>query len=197
MTEPRWLVVGLGNPPSDYAGTRHNVGAETVEALASRLGTGLTRTRRIGCRTAETRTGDVRLVLAVPEGYMNESGRPVASAATWFKVAPAQVIVVHDDLDLAVGSVRVKRGGGHGGHNGLRDIDRALTTNDYLRVRIGIGRPPGTTEARDHVLRRPSSDERAVLDDAIARAADAVTGLALEGLEATQNRLHAPGDDTR
>ena len=123
---------------------------------------------------------------------MNESGRPVRAAADWFKVAPERTIVVHDDLDLPVGAVRVKRGGGHGGHNGLRDLDRTLGTPDYLRVRIGIGRPPGQSAARDHVLRRATGEERTALDAAIGRAADAVLSLVAEGLEATQNRLHAP-----
>ncbi|MEY3019767.1 MAG: hypothetical protein RLZZ272_751 [Actinomycetota bacterium] len=193
MTAPRWLVVGLGNPPGEYAGTRHNVGAETVDALAERSSATLARNRKVGCRVVETRHDGQVLVLAVPEGYMNESGRPVRSAADWFKVGPERTIVVHDDLDLPVGVVRVKRGGGHGGHNGLRDLDRTLGTPDYLRVRIGIGRPLGTTEARDHVLRRASGPERTVLDEAIGRAADAVLSLVSDGLEATQNRMHAPG----
>lgn len=197
MTPRRWLVVGLGNPPSEYAGTRHNIGADVVEALALRAGASLARNRKVGCRVAEVRHGGDHVVLAVPEGYMNESGRPVRSASAWFRVPSDTLVVCHDDLDLPVGSVRLKRGGGAGGHNGLRDIDRALTTSDYLRVRIGIGRPPGTTEPRDHVLRRPGPEERTMLDDAIARAAVAVEGLARDGLEATQNRLHAPGDDVR
>jgi len=192
VTGPRWLVVGLGNPPAEYAGTRHNVGAETVELVAGRSGGTLSRNRKVACRVAEVRHGGHALVVVAPEGYMNESGRPVRAALDWFKVGPERVIVVHDDLDLAVGSVRVKRGGGAGGHNGLKDIDRTLGTPDYLRVRIGIGRPPGTSAARDHVLRRATGEERLVLDAALGRAADAVLSIVEAGLEATQNRMHAP-----
>lgn len=192
MTDPRWLVVGLGNPPAEYAGTRHNVGAETIDVLAERLGVAASRNRKVGCRIAEARHDGHALVLAAPEGYMNESGRPVRAAADWFKVGPERTIVVHDDLDLPVGSVRVKLGGGHGGHNGLRDVDRTLGTADYFRVRIGIGRPPGTGAARDHVLRRATGAERTMLEEAIGRAADAVLSLVTDGLEATQNRMHAP-----
>lgn len=192
MTGARWLVVGLGNPPAEYAGTRHNVGAETVELLAERLGTSLARNRRVSCRIAEARHAGHPVVLAVPDGYMNESGRPVRAATAWFKVGPAELVIVHDDLDLPAGTVRVKRGGGAGGHNGLRDVDRTLGDPDYLRVRIGIGRPPGTSVARDHVLRRAAGEERRVLDEARERAADAVLTLVTEGLEATQNRVHAP-----
>lgn len=192
MSAPRWLVVGLGNPPEEYAGTRHNVGAETVDALARRLGVAPARNRKVGCRIAEARQDGHGLVLAAPEGYMNESGRPVRAAADWFKVGPERTVIVHDDLDLPVGTVRVKQGGGHGGHNGLRDVDRTLGTPEYLRVRIGIGRPPAASAARDHVLRRAGGAEREALDAAIGRAADAVLSLVTDGLEATQNRLHAP-----
>lgn len=197
MTSSRWLVVGLGNPPGEYAGTRHNVGAETIDLLARRSGVAPARNRKVGCRVAETRHDGRPVVLAAPEGYMNESGRSVRAAVDWFKVPPDHLVVVHDDLDLPVGAVRVKSGGGHGGHNGLRDLDRTLGTPDYLRVRIGIGRPPGQAAARDHVLRRASGPERSVLDEAIERAADAALSLVKDGLEATQNRVHAPDTTDR
>jgi peptidyl-tRNA hydrolase, PTH1 family len=201
VSDRRSLLVGLGNPPGEYAGTRHNVGAETVELLAERLAAPLSRNRKVACRVSEVRHAGAHLVLAAPEGYMNLSGRPVRSAADWYRVAVPDVIVCHDDLDLPVGVVRVKRGGGHGGHNGLRDIDRALGSPDYLRVRVGVGRPPGATAARDHVLRRPTGAEREELAVARERAADAMLALVTEGLEVTQNRFHArsegaePADD--
>lgn len=194
MSERRVLLVGLGNPPGEYAGTRHNVGAETIDRIAERLGAPLSRNRKVGCRVAEVRHGGAHLVLATPEGYMNLCGRPVRATADWYRVPVEDVVVCHDDLDLPVGSLRVKRGGGHGGHNGLRDLDRAFGSPDYLRVRVGVGRPPGSTAARDHVLRRPTGGERDTLDAARERAADAMLALVTDGLEATQNRFHAPSD---
>jgi len=188
VTGARWLVAGLGNPPADYAGTRHNVGAEAVEAMAA--GAGLSRNRRAGCRTAEVRLGGAPVVLAVPESFMNVSGAPIVRAMGWHKIAREHLIVVHDDLDLPLGELRIKRGGGHGGHNGLKDVDRALGDTDYLRVRIGVGRPPGTTAAADHVLRPFTSDEQAEVANVLAQAGDVVASLVQDGLEATQNRYH-------
>lgn len=188
MTSTRWLVAGLGNPPADYAGTRHNVGAAAVEALA--IGAGLKRNRRAGCRTADIRLGGAPVVLAVPESFMNESGTPIVRAMGWHKVGVEHLILVHDDLDLPFGEVKVKRGGGNGGHNGLKDVDRALGSGGYLRVRIGVGRPPGTTVAADHVLRPFTSDERPEVANVLSAAGDAVTSLVQDGLEATQNRFH-------
>jgi peptidyl-tRNA hydrolase, PTH1 family len=190
VTDGRWLVAGLGNPPDGYAGTRHNVGAELVEALASDAGTTLSRNRRAGCRTAEVRLGGAPVVLAVPESYMNVSGGPVQRAAGWYRVPVARIVVCHDDLDLPLGEVRLKRGGGAGGHNGLKDLDRALGTADYLRVRIGVGRPPGDSAAADHVLRPFAPAERDVVATVLTTAATAVGTLIAEGLEAAQNRHH-------
>lgn len=188
MTSTRWLVAGLGNPPADYAGTRHNVGAEAVEALAD--ANGLKRNRRAGCRTAEVRLGGAPVVLAVPESFMNVSGTPIVRAMGWHKVGVEHLVVVHDDLDLPLGELRVKRGGGNGGHNGLKDVDRALGSSDYLRVRIGVGRPPGSTVAADHVLRPFTSDERPEVATVLAAVGDVVASLVQDGLEATQNRYH-------
>ncbi len=188
----RHLVVGLGNPESDYAGTRHNVGADTVRLLARRHHRDLDGNKRIRAEATEVDLGGgVRLALVVPSCFMNESGGPVQAAARWYSVEPADVIVVHDEIDLPVGRLRVKLGGGHGGHNGLKDVDRALGTRDYGRVRIGVGRPPGRQPARDHVLRRFSSSDREVVDIVLEHAADAVEGLATEGLDAAQNRWNA------
>jgi len=190
VTAGRWLVAGLGNPPAEYAGTRHNIGAEAVERLAIDAGSALSRNRRTGCRTAEIRLRGESVVLAVPEAYMNLSGGPVQRAAGWYRIPPDRLIVVHDDLDVPLGELRLKRGGGNGGHNGLRDLDRALGTPDYLRVRIGVGRPVGETPAADHVLRAFSSEERAVVATVLTTAAEAVASLVGDGLEAAQNRHH-------
>lgn len=189
--EDRWLVAGLGNPEDDYAGTRHNVGADVVRTLARREHAPLARNKRVRCEVAETRFGDRRVALVVPSGYMNNAGGPVQQAAAWFNADPQQVIVVHDDLDVAVGAIRLKRGGGHAGHNGLRDVDRALGTRDYLRVRIGIGRPPGRQPARDFVLRRFTPAEREHIEVTLEEAADAIELLVRQGLEPAQNRYHA------
>lgn len=188
--DDRWLVVGLGNPESEYGGTRHNVGADAIRALARREHTDLSRNKRIGCEVAETRFGAARVALAIPSGYMNLSGGPTQQAARWFKAEPGRVIVIHDDLDVPVGQLKVKLGGGHAGHNGLRDIDRALGTREYLRVRIGIGRPPGRMPAKDFVLRRFQPADRELVDVSIVEAGDAVESLVREGLDATQNRFH-------
>ena len=190
MTDGRWLVAGLGNPPAEYAGTRHNVGAELVERLASDAGSPLSRNRRAGCRTAEVRIAGAPVVLAVPESYMNVSGGPVQRAAGWYRVPVARLVVCHDDLDLPLGELRLKRGGGSGGHNGLKDLDRALGTPDYLRVRIGVGRPPGESAAADHVLRPFAAAERDAVATVLTTAGEAVATLIREGLEVAQNRYH-------
>jgi peptidyl-tRNA hydrolase, PTH1 family len=187
----RWLVAGLGNPGADYEATRHNVGADAVRLLADREHAPLSRNKRVRCEVAEVRADGVPLVLAVPTAYMNRSGDPVQSAASWFKVPPERVIVVHDELDLPVGALRLKRGGGNAGHNGLRDVDRALGTRDYVRVRIGVGRPPGRMPGRDHVLRRFQPADRETIDVVLADAADAIVQVVTEGLEPAQNRYHS------
>ena len=190
MSEQRWLVVGLGNPEETYGATRHNVGADAVRGIAAREQVALSRNKRVRCELAEIRLGAARVVLAVPSSYMNTSGGPVQAAAAWYKVGVEQLIVCHDDLDLPVGELRLKRGGGHGGHKGLVDIDRALGARDYLRVRLGIGRPPGRMPAKDYVLRRFAPAEREQVDVAISEAGDAIASLVAEGLEPTQNRYH-------
>ena len=190
MTDGRWLVAGLGNPPAEYAGTRHNVGAELVEQLAVDAGSALSRNRRAGCRTAEVRLAGASVVLAVPESYMNVSGGPVQRAAGWYRIPVARLIVCHDDLDLPLGELRLKRGGGAGGHNGLKDLDRAFGTPEYLRVRIGVGRPPGERAAADHVLRPFAAEERPVVATVLTAAGEAVATLIREGLEVAQNRYH-------
>jgi PTH1 family peptidyl-tRNA hydrolase len=188
--DDRWLVVGLGNPEAEYGGTRHNVGADVVRAFARREHAELARNKRTRCEVAEVALAGRRFVLAVPQSYMNLSGGPAQQVAAWFKVPVERTIVCHDDLDLEVGQLRVKRGGGHGGHNGLKDVDRALGSREYLRVRVGVGRPPGRMPAKDHVLRRFPPAEREAVDVVVEEAVDAIVSLATDGLEPTQNRYH-------
>lgn len=194
MAGDRWLVVGLGNPGAEYAGTRHNIGADAVRLLAQREHTELARNKRVRCEVAEVRAlgaSAVPAALVVPTTYMNLSGGPVQAAAGWFKVPAERIVVLHDDLDIPVGGLKLKAGGGHAGHNGLKDIDRALGTRDYVRIRLGVGRPPGRMPSKDYVLRRPSPADREALDVVLEHAADAVVQLIDEGLEPTQNRHHS------
>ncbi|HEY2724287.1 MAG TPA: aminoacyl-tRNA hydrolase [Pseudonocardiaceae bacterium] len=183
------LVVGLGNPGPGYAGNRHNVGFMVLDELARRVG-GRFRSHKSGADVLEGRLAGRRTVLARPRCFMNLSGGPVAGLARFFKVPPSDVVVVHDDLDLDHGVIRLKRGGGEGGHNGLRSISSSLGSRDYLRVRFGIGRPPGRMDPADYVLRDFSSVERRELDLLVDRCADAVEQLLSQGLSTTQNHLH-------
>lgn len=192
VADDRWLVVGLGNPGKAYAGTRHNVGAEAVRALAERLGLTLKPNRKLGGEAADgvDRPGGARCTLLVPGTYMNRSGGPVQQALAFYKLGMDRLVVCHDDLDLPVGTVRLKRGGGDGGHKGLADI-RQKVGADSLRVRIGIGRPQGRQDPADYVLKPFSRAERDDADRAVATAGDAVLDLLADGLEAAQNRHHA------
>jgi PTH1 family peptidyl-tRNA hydrolase len=187
----RALVVGLGNPGSEYAQTRHNIGVRVVELLAARAGGGRFAKHKTNADVLEGRLAGRRVVLAVPRTYMNVSGGPVAGLLRYYGVAPADLVVVHDDLDLGFGVVRLKQGGGAGGHNGLRSISASIGTKDYLRVRFGIGRPPGRQDPADFVLKRFSGAERKELEFAVDLAADAAEALLREGLEPAQNRFHA------
>ncbi len=170
-----WLIVGLGNPGPQYAATRHNAGALVVDELAARRDTSF-KAHRGNARVAETwlRPGAARLVLAKPNSFMNLSGGPVASLAAYYGVDVDRVVVVHDELDIPFDTVKLKTGGGHGGHNGVRDVAKALGTADFARVRVGIGRPPGRQDAADWVLQNWSAAERAALPNLVADAADAV-----------------------
>ncbi|WP_062077980.1 aminoacyl-tRNA hydrolase [Demequina globuliformis] len=186
------LIVGLGNPGDTYAGTRHNIGQMVIDELAARSGSKLSVHKKSRTRAATVRIGGEPVVVAVPMSYMNVSGGPVSSLAAYQSVAPADVIVVHDELDLPFGQVKLKRGGGSGGHNGLKDITKALGTPDYVRVRVGIGRPPGSMDAATFVLKPFSGAERKELDLLIALAADAAEGVVTDGLEAAQQYFHSP-----
>jgi PTH1 family peptidyl-tRNA hydrolase len=184
------VVVGLGNPGPRYAGNRHNVGAMVVDELAARVG-GKFKAHKAGADVLEGRLSGRRVVLAKPRSFMNVSGGPVAGTARFFKVAPADIVVVYDELDIPFASVRLKIGGGENGHNGLRSITKSLGTKDYHRVRIGIGRPPGRMDPADFVLRDFSTVERKELPFLLDKAADAVEALVANGLEAAQNTFHA------
>jgi len=182
------LVVGLGNPGPAYRGNRHNVGAMVLDLLAERMRARF-KAHKGRAEVVEGRLGPLpgaRAVLAKPRSYMNESGGPVAGLCGFYKIPLERLVVVHDELDLPYGSLRLKRGGGDNGHNGLRSITRALGP-DYLRVRFGVGRPPGRMDPADYVLRDFAPAERKDLDYHLDRAADAVETLVLSGLTPTQN----------
>ncbi|WP_119727270.1 aminoacyl-tRNA hydrolase [Thermomonospora amylolytica] len=185
-----WLVVGLGNPGPGYAGNRHNAGFMVLDVLAARAG-GRFRSHRSRADVVEGRLAGRRVVLAKPRSYMNESGGPVAGLRDFFKVPAERIVVVHDELDIPFGAVRLKRGGGAGGHNGLRSIAKSLGTPEFLRVRFGIGRPPGRMDPAAFVLKDFSAAERKELDLQVELAADAVECLLAEGLEAAQNSYHS------
>ncbi|RXZ70960.1 aminoacyl-tRNA hydrolase [Agromyces albus] len=193
VAENTWLVVGLGNPGAQYAGNRHNVGEMVADALAARLGAAF-KTHKTPARVAEgfVRPGGPKLVIAKPNGYMNTSGGPVSALLKFYSLAPSRLIVVHDELDIPFDTVRLKHGGGHGGHNGLRDIAKALDSGDFTRVRVGIGRPPGRQDAADFVLKDFSGTERGMLPNLLSDAADAVEAVVSDGLVAAQQRFHSP-----
>jgi PTH1 family peptidyl-tRNA hydrolase len=185
----RWIVVGLGNPGARYEKTRHNLGAMVLDALAKRTGAGL-RSHKSGCLTDETKLAGERVVLARPTSYMNESGRPVGALMRWYKADPERLIVVHDELDIPFDEVRVKLGGGVAGHNGLRSVASHLGTKDFIRVRVGVSRPPGRQDAADYVLSEFSSNERKVLPEVVERAADAVELILERGVERAMNDIN-------
>ena len=186
-----WLVAGLGNPGPAYVGHRHNVGYLVADELASRLGTTFRAHKAARADVVEGRLGEPgteapRIVLGRARCYMNESGGPLKALATFYKVAPERLIVVHDELDLPFGTLRVKLGGGDNGHNGLRSLRSSLGTGDFYRVRVGIGRPTGRRDVSDHVLSDYSANERRDVPFQVDRAADAVESLIVDGLAATQ-----------
>jgi len=184
-----WLVVGLGNPGEQYAGNRHNAGYFVVELLAERIG-GRFKSHKARADVVEGRLGANRVVLAKPRSYMNESGGPVKALRDFYKVPTERLVAVHDELDIPYGALRLKRGGGDNGHNGLRSITKALGDKEYLRVRFGIGRPPGRMDPAAFVLKDFSATERKEFPFLVDRAADAVESLLEKGLEPTQNMYH-------
>lgn len=191
MAGQRWLIVGLGNPGREYAGNRHNAGAMVAELLAARVGSVLRR-HRSHANVAEGVLAAVPVTIGVPRSYMNLSGSQVAALRDFYKIPPQRIVVIHDELDVPFGDIRLKRDGGAGGHNGLRSVSSALGTPDFYRVRVGIGRPPGRSDPAEFVLRDFSAAQRSELPLLLDRAADAVEALMRDGLEPAQNAFHAP-----
>ena len=183
------LVVGLGNPGARYAKTRHNVGFLVVERLADRAGTSVER-KLFGALVADAQVGGKKSLLALPQQFMNLSGQPTASLMGFYKVPVADVVVVHDDMDLPYGRLRVRVGGGHGGHNGIRDIQR-LVGNEFVRVRFGVGRPPPPMDPADYVLGTWSSEETSQLTSLVDAAADAVECVFRDGSAKAMNTFNA------
>jgi peptidyl-tRNA hydrolase, PTH1 family len=183
-----WIVLGLGNPDDEYGNTRHNAGAMVVALLAARAGAKLKRSSRTRALVAEVRDGDARVVLARPASYVNESGGPASLLARWYKTPVERIVVVHDEIDLAYGKLQVRQDGGTAGHNGLKDVAKALGSPDFLRVRIGVGRPPGRKDPADYVLEpiaKRDAEDFAVL---VERAADAAMDLVHLPLARAQDR---------
>lgn len=189
MSDERFLIVGLGNPGPRYAATRHNAGFFVLDELAGRMHASF-KAQKTRSDVAEGRLAGTPSVLAKPRSYMNESGGPVSLVSRFYKLGVEHLIVVHDELDLPFGTVRLKRGGGEGGHNGLKSISSALGSKDYVRVRFGIGRPPGRQDPAEYVLREFAAAERKDLEYLIDRAADAVEAVLSQGLTAAQNEYN-------
>ena len=190
-----WLIVGLGNPGPEYEKTRHNIGQMVLDELAKEVGGSFKKHSKASAVVVEGRLGfgGPKVILMKSLGYMNTSGGPVSAVAKFYGIDPDHIIVVHDELDIPFDTIKLKIGGGEGGHNGLRDITKALGTKDYYRVRTGIGRPPGRMDTADFVLKPFSSTEAKDLPFLISNAADATVMLIKEGLQATQQRYHGAG----
>ena len=185
----RWIVFGLGNPGDRYAKTRHNAGILVLQHLLERTGSKV-KSHKTGALVAEVSLAGESVVLARSTGYMNESGRPLGQLVRFYKTSPEQVIVVHDELDIPFGEVRIKVGGGTAGHNGLKSVGNHLSSKEFVRVRIGISRPAGQMDAADYVLQNFSGSERSQLDDLIERAADAVERVLEVGSEKAMNEFN-------
>lgn len=185
------LIVGLGNPGPAYEKTRHNVGAMVADSLVSSYGENFSVHKRSGSLTATVRIGGEPVLVAKSRTYMNVTGRQIGPLVSYYSVAPEDLIVLHDELDIDFGTVRLKVGGGEGGHNGLRSISQTVGTRDYLRVRLGIGRPPGRQDPADFVLKPFPSASKAEVELLIANGVDAAELLVKQGLEAAQNVVHA------
>ena len=189
MTDVDFLIVGLGNPGDEYAQTRHNAGFRTVDALAPEVGARYWKTE-CGALTAKGKYEGLSLVLAKPQSFMNCSGGPVKQLLAKYAVEPDHLVVIHDELDIPSGTVRVKFGGGHAGHNGLRSLCDKLGTRDWFRVRCGIGRPPGRMDAADYVLSVPRKEVAEELEQVIDLARQATLSLIVDGLEKTQQKFN-------
>ena len=191
------LVVGLGNPGDEFDGTRHNVGAEAVARVAARYGEKLKKSKERAL-VSEIRIGQKRIVLAFPQTFMNNSGESVRALRKRYGITEGeQLLVVHDELDLPVGRLKLKQGGGLAGHNGLRSVSSHVGSGHFMRLRIGIGKPPLSQVARDFVLKRPGKTERTVLDTAISDASEAIELIVRDGMEATMNAINRRVEETR
>ncbi|WP_446667043.1 aminoacyl-tRNA hydrolase [Flexivirga sp. B27] len=190
VDEAPWLIVGLGNPGPKYAGNRHNIGAMVIDRMATD-GAASLRAHKAGALAASIRVAGRPAIVATPTSYMNESGGPVAGLMRFFKVPLEQLVVIHDELDIDFATLRLKRGGGEGGHNGLKSITKSVGSRDYLRVRVGIGRPPGRMDAAAYVLKDFNASERKELDFLVPDAAEAVEMMMIKGLTDAQNVIHA------
>lgn len=188
-----WLIVGLGNPGSQYAKTRHNIGQMVLDKIAHEMGSTFKKHSKASAVVVEGRLGigGPKVVLMKSLGYMNTSGGPVSAVAKFYGIDPDHIIVVHDELDIPFDTIKLKIGGGEGGHNGLRDITKALGTKDYYRVRAGIGRPPGRMNTADYVLKPFTAAEAKNLPFLIDNSVDAVAMLITDGLTAAQQRFHS------
>ncbi len=188
-----FLIIGLGNPGREYAQTRHNAGFLLLDRLAERLGV---RFRRLQFKalTTDARYGDAKIILAKPQTYMNLSGQAVGALVRFYKVPPEQLLVAYDDLDLPLGTVRLRPKGGHGGHKGMRSIIERLGTQEFPRLRLGIGRPPGRMDAADYVLQRFSLAELTAMETAWARGVEGIFRWLEDGLDAAMNFVNAPAD---
>ena len=190
MADERWLIVGLGNPGPEYAGNRHNAGYMVADLLAERAGARL-RGGKFRASVGDGRLAELPVTIAKPLTFMNESGGPVAALRGYYRVPPGRIVVLHDELDLPFGTIRLKLGGGDNGHNGLRSVTAALRPGDYYRLRFGNGRPPGRMDPAAFVLRDFAPAQRKELPYLIDRSADAVEALLADGLAAAQNAFHA------
>jgi peptidyl-tRNA hydrolase, PTH1 family len=190
-----YLIVGLGNPGNRYQSTRHNAGFLVVDRLAARWGCSVDK-KQLGALVGKARIGNQSVVFAKPQSFMNRSGHPVASLLGYYKVAPAKLIVIHDELDLDLGRVKLKLGGGHGGHNGIRDIKAQLGKRDFSRVRFGISRAPSGWDTADYVLGKWAANEKSLVEETLDYAADAVEGIVGEGLPAAMNRFNTNSEST-
>jgi peptidyl-tRNA hydrolase, PTH1 family len=187
-----FLVVGLGNPGPNYALNRHNVGQMLLDVVAARFGETF-KAHKSNALVAEVKIiGGPKLILAKPLSFMNLSGGPTSSLMSFYKLDPESLIVAHDELDIPPATFKLKQGGGHGGHNGIRDIIAAMDTNDFARIRLGIGRPPGSSDAADYVLKNFSGPEKTELAVTLEIAADALEEIARNGIVAAQGKYHAP-----
>jgi peptidyl-tRNA hydrolase, PTH1 family len=186
------MIAGLGNPGPEYAQTRHNAGFWTVDLLAERHGGRFRVERKFGAEVATIVIGGIEVLLLKPQTFMNRSGAPVQAAAAYLKVPVAQILVAHDELDLPPGDARLKEGGGHGGHNGLRSLIAHLGP-DFWRLRLGIGHPGNRAEVIDYVLNRPSREDESLIREAVAAAADVLPILLASGEQAAMNKLHSRG----